>query len=281
MRRTIVSIAALVLIAAFFAAAQYVPPGGSGGSAVWGAITGTLSSQTDLQSALNAKLATSGTAADSSKLGGTAAAGYLTTSGDGSSLTNIPVNQAKSGSVLPGANGGGMVLLEQHAASTSASLDFTTCVSATYDTYKITLTSIIPTTNDDKIGFRFNTGSGFDSGSNYAWEAFYLGNASSGGNGSTSDTTLNVVNDITNANSYQSLTGEYTLYAPQSAALDKSLTGITNAPFTSQGHNASGWFVSGYYKVATAVTQFQIIPNNGVGGHTIASGTARCYGYAK
>ncbi len=176
---------------------------------------------------------------------------------------------------------GGFVLVEQHTASNSASLDFTTCVSATYDTYKITMTSIIPTTNDDRIGFRFNTGSGFDSGSNYSWEAFYLGNAASGGNGSTSDTTLNVVNDITNANSYQSLTGEYTLYAPQSATLDKSITGITNAPFASQGHNASGWFVSGYYKVASAVTQFQIVPNNGGGGHTIASGTVRCYGLAK
>jgi hypothetical protein len=177
--------------------------------------------------------------------------------------------------------GGGLILVEQHAASASASLDFTTCVSSTYDTYKITLTSIIPTTNDDKIGFRFNTGSGFDSGSNYSWEAFYLGNATSGGNGSTSDTTLNVVNDITNANSYQSLTGEYTLFAPQSAALDKSILGYTNAPFTGQGHNASGWWVSGYYKVATAVTQFQVVPNNGAGGHTIASGTARCYGFAK
>lgn len=32
-----------------------VPPGGGGGSAVWGGITGTLSDQTDLQSALNLK----------------------------------------------------------------------------------------------------------------------------------------------------------------------------------------------------------------------------------
>ena len=43
-----------------------------GGGAVWGAITGTLSNQTDLQTALNGKLATSGTAADSSKLNGVA-----------------------------------------------------------------------------------------------------------------------------------------------------------------------------------------------------------------
>src|SRR5690348_3512515 len=87
-----------------------------------------------------------------------------------------------------GCGGGGITLVEQHTASNSASLDFTSCISATYDTYKITLTSIIPATNDAKIGFRFNTGSGFDSGSNYSWEAFYLGNAASGPNGSTSDT---------------------------------------------------------------------------------------------
>lgn len=172
---------------------------------------------------------------------------------------------------------GGMVLVEQHSASNSGSLDFTTCVSSTYDTYKITLTSIIPATNDAKIGFRFNTGSGFDSGSNYSWEAFYLGNAASGPNGSTSDTALSVTNDITNANSYQSLTGEYTLFAPQSDTLDKSIVGMTNGPFSGQGHNASMWLVSGYYKVATAVTQFQVLASSG----NITSGTARCYGFAK
>lgn len=171
-------------------------------------------------------------------------------------------------------NIGPLPCLESHTASNSASLDFTACIGSSYDAYKIIFTSIIPATNDAKIGFRFNTGSGFDSGSNYSWEAFYLGNASSGPNGSTSDTALNVTNDITNANSYQSLTGEYTLFNPQSATLDKSVLGFTNAPFTGQAHNASGWWVSGYYKIATAVTQFQILASAG----NITSGTVRCYG---
>jgi hypothetical protein len=43
-------------------------PSGSGGT--WGSITGTLSSQTDLNSALNGKLGTAAQAADSAKIGG-------------------------------------------------------------------------------------------------------------------------------------------------------------------------------------------------------------------
>ncbi len=93
-RRILVSLGALVLIAGFFAVAQYVPPGGSGGSAVWGAITGTLSSQTDLNTALGGKLGTSETAADSSKLGGTAAASYAL------SANVVPTSRTVAGHAL-------------------------------------------------------------------------------------------------------------------------------------------------------------------------------------
>jgi hypothetical protein len=57
MRKT-AAFSVLGLLAVFFAAVgQYTPPPPSGSAAVWGNITGTLSSQTDLQTALNAKAA--------------------------------------------------------------------------------------------------------------------------------------------------------------------------------------------------------------------------------
>jgi hypothetical protein len=62
------------------------------GTAAWGSVTGTLSNQSDLQTALSGKLSSNGSAA---------------------SLTSIPVNQATG--VLPFANGG-----REGSAATSA-----------------------------------------------------------------------------------------------------------------------------------------------------------------
>lgn len=59
--------------------------GSGGGGGVWGAITGTLSSQTDLQTALNAKAATSSLAA-------------VATSGAYADLTGSPVTIIDGGS---------------------------------------------------------------------------------------------------------------------------------------------------------------------------------------
>lgn len=55
--------------------ANYTPPSLGGG--VWGSITGTLSNQTDLSSALSGKLGTGAQAADSALLGGQNGAYYL------------------------------------------------------------------------------------------------------------------------------------------------------------------------------------------------------------
>jgi hypothetical protein len=67
----------LLVIGAFVSAFQYTPPSGGGGAAVWGSITGTLSNQTDLNTALGLK-ATSANAA----LTGTATASGIFNIGD-------------------------------------------------------------------------------------------------------------------------------------------------------------------------------------------------------
>ena len=72
------------MVAALFVAAQYTPPSGGGGAAVWGSITGTLSSQSDLNSALGGKVPTTTTVAGhalSSNV--TVACGDLSNAGNG------------------------------------------------------------------------------------------------------------------------------------------------------------------------------------------------------
>lgn len=58
------------------------------GSAAWGSITGTLSAQTDLQTALNDKLSTSGTAASATVLA--TARAINTVNFDGSAAVTVP-----------------------------------------------------------------------------------------------------------------------------------------------------------------------------------------------
>lgn len=63
----------------------------------------------------------------------------------------------------------GMVLLEQHTASNSATLDFTTCISAAYDEYLIEFVEVMPVTNAAALGCQVSTngGSTWDTGVNY------------------------------------------------------------------------------------------------------------------
>lgn len=68
--------------------------------------------------------------------------------------------------VLEGSSGGGLVLLEQHTASGSSTLDFTACISSTYDEYVVEFVQILPATNAADLQARVSTdgGSSWDSG---------------------------------------------------------------------------------------------------------------------
>ena len=63
-------------------------------------------------------------------------------------------------SVPAGSGGGGLVLLEQHTASASASLNFTTAITSAYDDYVFKLVGLVPATNNQDIEVRFSTDGG-------------------------------------------------------------------------------------------------------------------------
>lgn len=200
------------------------------------------------------------------------------TSGALTNCTSIPVDQATG--VLPGANGGGLVLLEQHTASSSASLDFTTCISSTYDEYKIELVNIVPATDNQQLLWRASTngGSSYDSGSSYNWSASRYStvpDAVSAGSASATSVSISGGSGVS-VSTITSLSGSWTLYNPSSASLYKLLIGQSNTPF-SNGASTSIISGQGTYKSATAVNAFQFLFASG----NIASGTIRCYGIAK
>lgn len=175
--------------------------------------------------------------------------------------------------------GGALVLVEQHTASTSASLNFTTCISSTYDNYLIQIISLVPATNGVNLYFRFSTdgGSTWDSGNNYNVNGFVAraGGSELFGSGDTGVAQLQV-NDgpaggIENG-STNGLSGTFTFY--NAASVHPFLVfqhyGVQGGHFLSS-------FGSGAYVSTTAVNAFQVLMSSG----NIASGTIRCYGIAK
>ena len=118
----------------------------------------------------------------------------------------------------PGANGA-LVLLEQHTAATSATLDFTTSITAAYDEYMIEFVNIIPVS--DGIPFQMlvstNGGASYDTSAIYYWNAWDWHEAASGFSGSQTDTSFQLLSVATNAANY-SLNGSIKLFNPAGPA---------------------------------------------------------------
>ena len=206
------------------------------------------------------------------------ASDFLKTNGDASSITNVPVANAKSGSVLPGANGGGLVLLEQHAASTSASLDFTTCISSTYDEYQIDFLNLIPATNGALLWMRVSTdgGSTYVSTGSYSEDLWIWRAGGSTLQGGTGETKIVIsVNTGQSNNSNWGITGRMLLFNPGSTSLFKQVQARLHHIDSSSLRVTVDSI--GAYEATTAVNAFQFLFSTG----NITSGTIRCYGVAK
>jgi len=86
------------------------------------------------------------------------------------------------GSGNSGGSAGALVLLEQHTAAASASLDFTTAITSLYDDYLIELLNIVPATSVAELWMRISTDSGSTFAiTNYQYEVRYTGTGSQTG----------------------------------------------------------------------------------------------------
>ncbi len=180
-----------------------------------------------------------------------------------------------------GGGSGGLTLVEQHTASTTTNLDFTTCLSSTYDTYQIEIENLIPTTNSVYTSLRFSTDGGmtYDSGANYTYGSWRWvnGGAAQKVTGSSTEIVLEGgggVDLLSNA-ANQGLTGTYRLAGTNTSAY-KNMTGTS--AFLNTVPTFEGATVNHQYTNTTTVNAFRISPS---GGGTWASGTIRCYGLAK
>lgn len=188
---------------------------------------------------------------------------------DGSNADSI-----KDGGV---ASAGALVLLEQHTASGGGTLDFTTFISATYDTYIFELVDVLPATNAVSFSLQMGTGGGptFDTGANYGWGNIRYNSAGSAGAGSNADTSIIIAGNtdtISNDANYNGVGGFIRLYSPGGAAYKKV---VGEVGFKST--NVEGISFNGFYQSTTAVTGIRFLFSSG----NITSGTIRVYGVAK
>jgi hypothetical protein len=197
----------------------------------------------------------------------------------GTGLTMTGTTLAASGGAA-----GALVLLEQHTGAGSASLDFTTAFSSTYDEYLIEAVNLIPATNGVQGLIRFSTDGGatYDSGANYQWANSIQ--TPSGGTGFTSVAsatgatslppagTTNIANTAVGGG----LRFSARLFDPLSATAHKALVGEGTLRNSGDSNHYRLSF-AGYYISATAVNAMRFLFSSG----NVASGTIRIYGVAK
>ena len=196
----------------------------------------------------------------------------------GSAGTVLTSNGASSTASFQAAgSGGALVLLEQHTASSSASLDFTTAITSTYDDYQIDLINVIPATNAANLLMKVSTDGGSTwSASTYNWSYIYL-KLTAGTNGNVSgafDSSFHIAD--ANWSSGNGVSGRIHFPNPLNASGSKVILHEV-VQFNSGDSTGYRYTGGGYWATSTAANAVQFLFSSG----NIASGTIRCYGLAK
>ena len=175
----------------------------------------------------------------------------------------------------------GSVLLESHSASASASLDFTTAITSTYDRYLVTINSLVNATTGQNLWLRFSTngGSSYDTSAIYA----YSHSAWAGSTPATASSTAQAqiflnytANQVVNTTSQYALNGHFYIVDPLSTSVYTQVEGGW-ASYLASGSTRMTTNFQAQYDSTTAVNAFSILFASGA----ITSGTVRVYGIAK
>ncbi len=176
---------------------------------------------------------------------------------------------------------GALVLVEQHTASTSASLVFTS-ISSTYDDYLFELLDVLPVNANAKLSLYVSTDGGATYlGANLYWdiglELTTTATTSVGNSNNSlmdlcaSGGTVGVDNDSTKAG----LSGRVQLFNPLGTAGWKKLIGQTTY-YNNTGSKLIGTTLNCAVRSASALDAVKIAFDSG----NIASGTVRMYGFS-
>lgn len=174
-------------------------------------------------------------------------------------------------------SGGALTLLEEHTASNSAALNFTSWYSSSYDDYLIEVLGVV-NASSGTLGFRFSTdgGSTYDSGSNYAWQATFSDTTGAAGQSNAADSALNF---FASASTPATSLGWYAsihLQNPLATSVFPMMHGSATNPYSGASvMHKIDW--GGWYASLTPVNAFRVLNSAG----NLTSGTVRVYGLSK
>jgi hypothetical protein len=165
------------------------------------------------------------------------------------------------------------VLVEEHTASNSAALNFTTCISSTYDDYLIRFVQVLPGTDGQNLFIQVSTDGGSTYDTSHYTGRFFL--FFSGGTQNNNPGTSGAFVAGTTSSSGQGASAQVSMSNPGGGAAPLPFYGS----WINQDSSAVpiGGIAWGVYTQTTAVNAFRVIEASG----NIASGTVRCYGLAK
>jgi hypothetical protein len=180
---------------------------------------------------------------------------------------------APTGGGSPAGGDGALVLLQTYTASASASLDITSVIDSTYDTYQFQFQNLVPASNSRlRMLVSTDNGSTWDTSNVYRWTRLTYQGTSTGPTNNEWD--WQSANDtLVSGGSYN---GTFWLVNPLSSTLNKIMYG----QFTVDEGVTVGWVPSswgGTWRSTTAVNALQVKFVSG----NITSGVVRVYGVAK
>jgi hypothetical protein len=124
--------------------------------------------------------------------------------------------------ITPSAVGSSKVLLQCQSASNSASMIFnSTVVTSSFDSYEVEINSLLPVTNAVTLLLTISDDNGAtykSSGYQWARQLFYAGSATISGAVNASDSSIHVIDGVTDNNVGRPISGRVTFFAPAAAA---------------------------------------------------------------
>ena len=176
---------------------------------------------------------------------------------------------------------GSMTLLQTQTASSSATIDFTSNIDSTYDSYVFKFINIHPATNGADFTFQADTGTNTSYNQTMTTTAFYSENTEASGGGGIGYSTARdqaqgtafqqISDDIGNGNDECS-SGFLKIFSPSSSVFVKHFISLVNGYH--EGNYSQAWHHSGYFNTTTALTRFQFKMSSG----NIDSGVIKLYG---
>jgi hypothetical protein len=180
-----------------------------------------------------------------------------------------------------GTDGTSLVLISTASASASAAIDFTSGITSTYNEYLVTLTNIVPASDDTQLLFRVSEDSGatFKAGATdytYAYSSEQEAGTDASG-GSASATSIRIGVSMSSTASKGGWSGELRFFAPAGTTQNKLVTFSGCWPRTStpdfRSINGAGRFVLD----TNAINAIRFIAAAG----NLTSGTFSLYGVKK